>query len=448
MKSFAYLPHTEGDRSVMLDRLGMRDAGDLFAYIPPDIRLDRPLRLPPELGEWELLQDLRALANRNLTVDDAVSLLGAGAYNHFIPSAVEAIVGRSEFYTSYTPYQPEMSQGMLQATYEYQSLVAELLGLDAANASLYDGATAVGEAAAMACAHTRRNKVLVSATVHPEYRAVLRTYARGQRIEVRELGALGHALRRVTLEEAIADDCAAVVVQYPNFFGSIEDVRAFVESAHAVGALLIVSANPIALGILEAPGRLGADIAVAEGQPLGNALGFGGPYLGVMAAAQPLVRRLPGRIAGQTKDRAGRRGFVLTLQAREQHIRREKASSNICSNQALNALAAAVYLSCMGPRGLREVARQCFDNAHYAAARFSQAGFPRSGADPFYHEFVLPLGPRAVEIRADLLRHGILPGLELGEYDPELAGNALVAFTELTGRAQIDAVAKRLEAWA
>lgn len=448
MKSFSYLPHTEADRRVMLDHLGMQEIDDLFSDIPSDVRLKRPLELPDALGEWELLQDLRELANRNRTVDDTISLLGAGAYNHFIPSAVDAIVSRSEFYTSYTPYQPEISQGMLQATYEYQSLVAELLGLDAANASLYDGATAVGEAAAMACAHTRRNRVLVSATVHPEYRAVLRTYAYGQRVDVTELRATDHVLQTAALQAVIGDDCAAVIVQYPNFFGSIEDVRSLAETAHAAGALFIVSANPIALGLLEAPGTLGADIAVAEGQPLGNALGFGGPYLGVMAAAQPLVRRVPGRIVGQTKDHAGRRGFVLTLQAREQHIRREKASSNICSNQALNALAATVYLSCMGPQGLREVARQCFDNAHYAAARFAQAGFARAGSVPFFHEFVLPLGPRAEEIREDFQRRGILLGLELGAHDPELAGHALVAFTELTGKGQIDAVAQGLEAWA
>ncbi len=447
MKSFSYLPHTESDRRAMLDRIGVQGVEDLFADIPPDIRLDRPLALPPALGEWELLQDMRSLANRNRTVDEAISLLGAGAYNHFIPSAVDAIVGRSEFYTSYTPYQPELSQGMLQATFEYQSLVAELLGLDAANASLYDGATAVGEAAVMACAHTRRNRVLVSSTVNPDYRAVLRTYAHGQRIDVTELRA-GYEFAPDALEQEIGGDCAAVIVQYPNFFGSIEDVRTLADIAHGAGALFIVSANPIALGVLEAPGNLGADIAVAEGQPLGNALAFGGPYLGVIAAEQSLVRRLPGRIVGQTRDGEGRRGFVLTLQAREQHIRREKASSNICSNQALNALAATVYLSCMGPQGLREVARMCVDHAHYAADRFARAGFPKDGEAPFFHEFVLPLGPRAKEIRADMAAHGIFPGVDLGAYGPDFADRSLVAFTELVGKEQIDAVAERLEAWA
>ncbi|MCY0869790.1 MAG: aminomethyl-transferring glycine dehydrogenase subunit GcvPA [Firmicutes bacterium] len=430
----------------MLETIGVGSVDELFADIPESVRLHGPLNLPTAQGEWEMLQELRSLAGRNTAAEDAICLLGAGAYKHFIPEVVAAVIGRSEFYTSYTPYQPEISQGVLQAIFEYQTMVCELLDLDVANASVYDGATALGEAAMMACGHTRRNQVLVSAAVHPEYRAVLATYARGQRAGVVPIACAQGRTDIDAISDAQLEQAAAVVIQYPNFFGVIEDVRALAERVHAHGALLVASVNPIAVGLLEAPGALGVDIAVAEGQPLGNALSFGGPYLGVIAARADLVRRLPGRIVGQTRDREGRRGFVLTLQAREQHIRREKASSNICSNQALNALAASVYLSAVGPMGLERVARTCVHRARYARAAFVRAGARLVHEGPHFHEFVLDLGAAADRVCAEMERARVLFGYRLDRDYEQLQGCVLLACTEVVTVEQIDAVAKRLEA--
>lgn len=432
----------------MLQTVGLSSIDELFSDIPVAVRLGRALDLPQGVSEWSLMRELQALANRNTHVEEAISFLGAGAYHHHIPSVVDAIIGRSEFYTAYTPYQPEISQGVLQAIFEYQSLVASLLGMDVANASLYDGATALGEAAMMACSHTRRNRVLVAQTVHPEHRQVLGTYARGQSVDVVQIAMEDGMVDLEALETMLGSDVAAVMVQYPNFFGGIEDIRRIADMAHAHGALLVVSAYPIALGLLESPGALGADIAVAEGQSLGNALNFGGPYLGVMAVRSDLTRKLPGRIAGQTKDREGRRGFVLTLQAREQHIRREKASSNICSNQALNALAASVYLANMGPQGLHEVAYQCLAKAHYAQERFAAAGYKRVFQSSYFNEFVLDLGDNAHEKYTELSRDGIFFGYPLGKAYEELSSHVLLAVTETTSKEQIDYVAARLEALA
>lgn len=444
LRPFSYLPHTDEDRRAMLVRIGAQNVDELFADIPEDVRLNRPLSLPPALPEWDLMRDLRKLADRNTPLDGVISLLGAGAYRHYIPAVVDAVVGRSEFYTSYTPYQPEISQGMLQAIFEYQSLVCALFDMDAANASLYDGATAVGEAALMACAHTGKSRILVSRAVHPEYRAVLATYARGHGIEVDEIALADGLTDTEALARAAGRDVAAVILQQPNFFGGIEDVRAAAELAHGAGALLVAAVNPVTLGVLEAPGRLGVDIAVAEGQPLGGSLSFGGPYLGVMAVREGLIRRLPGRIVGQTVDGDGRRGFVLTLQAREQHIRREKASSNICSNQALCALAASVYLSCMGPAGLAEVARRCFDKAHYAADAFAKAGYPRAHHHSYFHEFAVDLGVHWQKKMETLRARGIFFGVPLADWYPEAAGLTLVAFTETVARDEIDRVAESL----
>lgn len=445
LKPFSYIPNTEQDRQQMLQTLGLTQVDELFQDIPQGVRFTRALALPVAASEWELMRELQALATSNTTVEQTISLLGAGAYQHFIPSVVDAVISRSEFYTAYTPYQPEISQGVLQAIFEYQSLVATLMGLDVSNASLYDGPTALGEAAMMACSHTRRNQLLVSRTVHPEYRAVLGAYARGQRAQVHELAMSGGLLDLQALEMALCKDAAAVIIQYPNFFGGIEAVRRIAELTHAHGALLIVSTYPIALALLEAPGELGADIAVAEGQSLGNPLSYGGPYLGMMATTDELLRKLPGRIVGQTKDRAGRRGFTLTLQAREQHIRREKASSNICSNQALNALAASVYLASMGPQGLAAVARQCMAKAHYARDVFAKAGFLSPFPSAFFNEFVVRLGTDADRMYAQLQAKGIFFGVRLDAAYPELAGHVLVALTEVHSKAQIDEVKQRLE---
>lgn len=445
MNSFSYIPNTQEDREYMLQQVGLKRIEELFSDIPETVKLNRSLDLPRAASEWELMQEMRELAGKNVELGNAISFLGAGAYRHYIPSVVDAVISRSEFYTSYTPYQPEISQGMLQAIFEYQSLVAELMGLDVSNASLYDGPTALGEAAVMACAHTRREKVLVARTVHPEYRAVMQTYATGQHILTQEIGMANGMLDFSALSQAMSQEIAAVVIQYPNFFGAIEDVRAIAELAHSYGALLIVNTYPIALGLLEAPGKLGADIAIAEGQSLGNSLSFGGPYLGVMATTSALTRRLPGRIVGQTKDRDGRRGFVLTLQAREQHIRREKASSNICSNQALNALAASVYLAYMGPNGLRDVAYQCFAKAHYAAQQFAAAGAHLPFTGPYFHEFVISL-PDGKRKWRELANERIFLGYSLGGAYEELQDHFVVATTEVLSREQIEYAAKRVEA--
>ncbi|MBX6396494.1 MAG: aminomethyl-transferring glycine dehydrogenase subunit GcvPA, partial [Alicyclobacillaceae bacterium] len=331
MNHWSYLPHTEEDRRKMMEALGISNIDELFADIPDSVRFRGRLAVPEALSEPELDRHMTDLAAKNRHVSELICFLGAGAYQHHIPAVVDAIVSRSEFYTAYTPYQPEISQGVLQAIFEYQTMVCELLGMDVSNASMYDGASALAEAALMACAATRRNRVWVSDLVHPEYRKVMETYCHAQDVELvpwrSDTGVSSeHAL------EGLDETAAAVVVQYPNFLGGIEPLRRWADRAHAVGALLIVAAYPVALGVLESPGACGADIAVAEGQSLGNPLSFGGPYVGLMASTRSLMRRLPGRIVGETADREGRRGFVLTLQAREQHIRREKATSNICSN--------------------------------------------------------------------------------------------------------------------
>lgn len=312
MSSFSYIPHTDASREKMLGTLGISSVEKLFADIPESVRLQRDLKLLPAMSELELDRHMSGFAAKNLSADDVVSFLGAGSYFHYQPSVVEAIIGRSEFYTSYTPYQAEISQGLLQATFEYQTMVSELTGMDMANASMYDGPTALAEAALVTCAQTRRNKVLVAKTMHPEYRAVLATYADGQSVEVLEVPyATDGRVDFDRLEQLLADDVAGLLVQYPNFYGGVEDLRALAEAAHRVGALLVVNTYPIALGLLETPGKLGADIVVAEGQSLGNSVSFGGPYLGIMAAKKDLMRRLPGRIVGQTRDHDGKRGFVL-----------------------------------------------------------------------------------------------------------------------------------------
>lgn len=445
MRSFSYVPHTEKDRETMLDFLGIPDTDALFADIPEQIRVTRPLELKAAMSELELERHLGKLSRKNLDAGQVVSFLGAGSYEHYQPSVVDAIISRSEFYTSYTPYQPEVSQGMLQAIFEYQTMVSELTGMDIANASMYDGPTAFAEAGIVCCSHTRRDKLLVAESVHPDYRAVLQTYASGQSIDVQVLPVPAGVIDVAHLSEQLDDTVAGVLIQYPNFFGRIEDLRAIADAAHAVGAVVVVSTYPIALGLLESPGALGADLVVAEGQSLGNPMAFGGPYLGIMAAKKELMRRLPGRIVGQTSDHDGRRGFVLTLQAREQHIRREKASSNICSNQALNALAATVYLSYMGPQGMREVALQNYHKAHYlkdALKRLPGVEMPFDG--PFFNEFVVRLPKNANEVQASLLEDGILFGLNLGELYPELTDCLLVTVTEVRSKEELDETVTRL----
>lgn len=423
----------------MMQYLGISEIGELFADIPESLRFREPLAVPERLSELELDRHMAKLAGQNRSGSELACFLGAGAYDHHIPAVVDAVLGRGEFYTSYTPYQPEISQGILQAIFEYQTMVCELLGLDVSNASMYDGASALAEAALAACAATRRHRVWVSDLVHPAYRRVIRTYCEAQDVEVVPWPEKDGRSSEAALD-GLDETVAAVVVQYPNFLGAVEPLRIFAKRAHAAGALFLVAAYPIALGVLESPGACGADIAVAEGQSLGNPLSFGGPYLGLMASSRALMRRLPGRIVGQTVDQDGRRGFVLTLQAREQHIRREKATSNICSNQALNALAATVFLAALGPAGLAELARLNLQKAQYAFRRLTEIPGVKALCPhvPFFNEFALRIPVAAEELNRVLLDRGILGGLDLGKFSDAWQGGWLVAVTETRTRGEIE----------
>jgi glycine dehydrogenase subunit 1 len=435
-----YFLNTSDDRRAMLEAIGVASVDELFAMVPAELRLGRLLDLPPAMSELELDAHLQTLAARNVAAEQAISFLGAGSYDHFVPSVVDFIASRSEFYTAYTPYQPEASQGSLQAFFEYQTLITQLTGMDVSNASLYDGGSAVAEAVMMAINATRRSRVVVAASVHPEYRQVLGTYAANLKVELTTLGAPDGTIRLEDAAAAINDQTACVLVQHPNFFGCLEQVAELAEIAHRAGALLVVSVDPISLGLLRRPGDYGADIVVAEGQSLGIPMSFGGPYLGIMACREQFVRRMPGRLIGQTVDRHGRRCWVLTLQTREQHIRREKATSNICTNQGLMALRATVYLSAMGPQGLREVAELCLQKSHYAAERLTRSGRLSLAFDrPTFKEFVVRTGGRPVQELCDwALAAGIFAGVPLGRWYPELSDALLVAVTEKRTREEID----------
>jgi len=440
----SYTLHTEADRREMLDVIGVRSLGDLFRDVPEGARYP-DLALPAPLSEMEVLQELREMSEGNADADHFACFLGAGAYNHFVPSVVQHLAGRAEFYTAYTPYQPEISQGTLQSIFEYQSMICDLTGMEVSNASHYDGATAVAEAVIMAVnvARQKRRKVIVSPTVHPEYRETLRTYVQAAGIEV--VGDGNPGADGSELLSLLDQTTACLVVQTPNFLGSIEDLSAISDATHSVGALLIVATNPISLGLLKPPGDYGADIVVGEGQPLGNHLSFGGPYLGFFACRKKHVRKMAGRLVGETVDSQGRRAYVLTLSTREQHIRRERATSNICSNQALCALTSGVYLAALGRRGLRQVAELCYHKAHYAAQRIAELpGFALAGSKPFFNEFVIRC-PRAVsEINEQLLGKGIVGGYDLGRDYAHLRGCMLVCVTELNSRESIDALVEAL----
>ncbi len=394
-----YIPNTDDDRRAMLEAIGAESIDELFEMIPREFRLDRLLDVPAALGELELQDHIRQLADRNTAASAATCFLGGGSYDHFIPSIVDFVAARSEFYTSYTPYQAEASQGTLTALFEYQTMITRLTGMDVSNASLYDGAGAAAEAVLMAIGATGRAKRVVTATsVHPEYRQVLATYLANLDTQLHTVGAPGGVLAPEELDAAVDEQTACVLVQHPNFFGCLEEVEALAAAAHAKGALLIVAFDPVSLGVLKRPGDYGADIAVAEGQALGCPLSYGGPYLGILACREKFVRRMPGRLAGQTVDRRGRRCWVLTLQTREQHIRREKATSNICTNQGLMALRATVYLAAMGPHGLRSAAELCLNKARYAADRWTAGGLLEAAFPaPTFKEFV-PRRPRGAWI--------------------------------------------------
>ncbi len=434
-------PHTPEDRAEMLAAVGVERIEDLFTVIPEHIR-DPQLELPPALTELEASARLNELASKNLAANNGNVFLGAGSYNHYVPATVGQILSRGEFYTAYTPYQPEVAQGTLQVIYEFQSMVAELLGMEVANASMYDGATALAEAALMAVSSSRkRHKIVVTGTVHPKYREVVRTYLTGLPVELVELPVpeSGFVSRVEDVEAHLGDDLACLVIQYPSFFGGIEDVAAFAEAAHAAGGQLVVSTYPVPLGLLQSPGALGADVVAAEGQALGVAQSYGGPYVGLLATQQKYVRQMPGRLAGITTDQDGKRGYVLTLQTREQHIRREKATSNICTNQGLMATAATVYMATLGPEGFREVANRSYQNAHYLAEQLTAIeGYTLALDAPFFHEFVVQTPVPAAEINARLLEEGIMGGLDLGVVDPRFDHMLLLCCTELNDRESID----------
>jgi glycine dehydrogenase subunit 1 len=444
----SFIPHSTQEREAMLATIGVKKLEDLFKDVPAALRFPK-LNLPPALTEMEAAAELADLADSNENVRGGlISFLGAGAYNHYIPSVVNHVISRGEFYTAYTPYQPEISQGTLQAIFEYQSLVAALTGMDVSNASHYDGATAAAEAVNLAWAQFRgkRTRVVISPTVHPHYRAVIRTYTQGMSLTTdgddpnADLEAGPEAL-----QAQVDENTALVIVQYPDFFGRLHDYTKLIEAAHARGALVCVVANPTALALFKTPGAMGADIVVGEGQPLGIPLWFGGPWLGFFATKQAYVHKMAGRLVGETVDNRGQRAYVLTLTAREQHIKRERATSNICTNQGLLALASAVYMSVLGRSGLRQVAELCYHKAHYAAEQLGKIkGFGLCFAEPFFHEFALCCPKPAEEVNAHLLEHGILGGYALGEDYPSLKNHLLIAVTEMNTKEEIDALVEAL----
>ena len=437
-----YSPHTAADRSEMLRAIGAASLDDLLAQVPAELRTDR-FDLPPALGEADLMAHARGLAAKNTPL---ACFAGAGAQDHFVPATVKALVRRGEFLSAYTPYQAEASQGTLQAIYEFQSSICALYGMDAANASLYDGATALAEAATAAARITGRGTILLPEALAPDWRDTLKTYfsARGEPKLVIVPCPAGR-LDPADVEKHLDNTVAAVVVASPNYFGQIEDGAAIAAAAHARGALVIAAADPVSLGVLEAPGAWGADIAVGEGQGLGNALNYGGPYLGLFACKKAHLRHMPGRIVGMTTDAAGQRGYVLTLQAREQHIRRERAASNICSNEALCALAATIHLALLGPAGLREVAELCVDKAHRLAERAAAVpGFRLRFSGPFFNEFVLECPVPADRVRNRLLKAGLLAGVPLGALGRDWKRSLLVCATETRTEEELDRFAAAL----
>ena len=432
-----FIPDSRANREEMLRTIGADGFEELLEPVPEKFRLEGPLELPGPVSELELVRNFEGLACRN-PASSKPCFIGAGAYDHFIPAAVDHILLRSEFYTAYTPYQAEVSQGTLQAIFEYQTMIARLTGMEMANASMYDGASAAAEACLMAMRVTRKQKVLVAGSINPRWLDVIRTYVRRKDFQLNEIPFLEDGTLDISAAgEMAGDDTAAVLVQYPSYFGLIEDLEPLAEMAHGRKALFVVAADPVALPLLRSPGDAGADIVVGEGQSMGIPLSFGGPYAGFMAAGKKLARKMPGRIIGRTEDRAGQTGYVMTLQTREQHIRREKATSNICSNQALMALANTVYLSLMGEEGFRDVSSQCYHKSHYLeSGLLGIPGVSRVfGNTPFFREFTLSFPVGASEFTSKMLEHGILAGLPL----PELGeGVMLITATEKRDRSQLD----------
>lgn len=434
----AYIPSTDTDRQAMLKAIGVASFEELLKGIPEEIRTREEIKIPKRLSEFEVLNELHNLESMNKSTDRIISFLGGGSYDHFIPSAIAAITSRSEFYTAYTPYQAEVSQGTLQAIYEYQTMVCQLTGMDVANASMYDGGSALGEAALLAVNHTGRNEIIIAGKIHPHYLQIIRTYCEGQDIIISEVVSSRGSVLPDKLKTHISDKTAAIIVQHPNFYGCFEDVDEIGDLAHKVGALYIVSVDPISLGILTPPSEYGADIVVGEGQVFGCPQNFGGPYLGIFAAREFLLRKMPGRISGITVDTDGQRGFVLTVQTREQHIRREKATSNICTNQGLMMLSATIYLALLGQKGIQEVANLCLQKAQYLASAIGELpGFHLKYNRPFFREFVVETPIPAAEIIKSLSNKGIVAGLDLKQFDPKDTG-LLIAVTEKRRKEELD----------
>ncbi len=440
----SYIPHTEAETQQMLAEIGVESIAELFDAVPEAYRFPS-LELPPPMSEMEIAAEMLAISEVNDHGQDYAIFRGAGAYHHFIPSVVNHILLRGEFYTAYTPYQPEVSQGTLQATYEYQSMMCALTGMDAANASHYDGATSLAEAVTVALEVTRhkRKKIILSHAIHPQYREVVRTYHQGR--DIRIIGDRGQA-GVIELVEMLDENTAMLALQYPNFFGQIDNIAALADAVHEVGALLVIVANPMALSILRSPGELGADIVVGEAQPMGVPLSYGGPYLGYFAIRQKHVRKIAGRIIGETVDADGKRAFVMTLRPREQDIKRERATSNICTNQGLMALSASLYMALMGKNGLKRVGELNYHKAHYAADLISQlAGFSVDMSKPFFNEFVVSCPRLIAEINAILLENGILGGYDLGPHYYHLKDHMLLCVTETNSKDEIDHLVDVLE---
>lgn len=437
----SFIPHTENDIRSMLDTIGIDKVDELFNDIPVDIRLKRPLSIPEGMDEIAVKRHMLELSNNNRSVDNLICFLGAGIYDHFRPSVVDAIVSRGEFLTAYTPYQPELSQGMLQALYEYQSLICGLTGMDMSNASMYDGATAMAEAAMTAISATGRHTVFISSLVNPHYRHVVRTYLESAGYKLVEVGGTSGVTDLADVESQLTQDCACLIIQSPNFIGQLELVRQATDIVHAKGAVMVVSVNPISLALLKPPGEYGVDFVVGEGQSLGISMAFGGPLLGIFACKLDHQRRFPGRIVGLAQDNEGRPGYTMTLRTREQDIRREKATSNICTNESLLAVAGAVYMTAMGRHGLRQVAEHCLQKSHYTAERLSElpgVSLPFNGV--YFNEFVIRL-PKSIpphRLNEILLNDGILGGYDLGRSYPELKGCMLLCVTEKRSKADID----------
>lgn len=445
---FPYIPITEAEEKQMLDAVGLKSIGDLYNDIPDEFRLKENLNLPKHKSELEALSELRSMANMNTSVNDMPCFLGAGAYDHYIPTVIDALISRSEFYTSYTPYQPEISQGTLQYIFEFQTLISRLTGMDLANASLYDGGTAFAEAAIMSVNVSKKTDILVSKACRPDSVKVLKTYAHGQGINIIEVETKDGLTDLDDLKSKVSENTAGVIIQSPNFFGLLEDVKAASDITHTIKkATMILSTNPFTLGVLKKPSEYDVDVVIGDAQGLGIPLAFGGPYLGIMAVKKDYMRKVPGRLVGQTVDRDGKRSFVLTLASREQHIRRDKATSNICSNQGINSLCAAIYMSTMGKKGMREIATQATQKAHYAFKKLTESGKfkPLFPDKPFFMEFVLTSDIAPEKINEELRKAGIIGGYDVSKDYPEYKNAIMFAVTEKRTKEEIDKLQSVLE---